>query len=106
MCVRTHANPPLAEVGLRQGDDDVAVALARTAHGPETVDHPGLKSDHALAALVGLVLVADATQRQGRGYGLERGWRDGDADHAADDMGRDVDGSNASSVRQKAAKPQ
>ena len=64
-----------------QPEDHVAVALARTAHGPETVDHLRLKPDVALAILIDRVLLAYAAQRQGRSDGLEGGWSDGDADH-------------------------
>ena len=42
-----------------------------------------LQPDEALAALVGVGFVANAAQRQGGGYRLERLSGDGDADNAA-----------------------
>jgi hypothetical protein len=51
------------------------------AHGPEPIDHVRLQPDQALAALVGLVLVADRAERERCGYRLEGGLGDGDLDH-------------------------
>jgi hypothetical protein len=66
-----------------QPEDDVAVALAGSALGPEPVDHVGRQPDVVLAALVDRVVVAHAAERQGRGDGVEGGLGDGDADLAA-----------------------
>jgi hypothetical protein len=52
---------PVSALWRPRADSDEA---ARTAHGPETVDYVRLKPDHALAALVGRVLIADAAERE------------------------------------------
>ena len=48
----------------RQPDEHVAVALPRPARSPETFEDSGVKPDEAFAALVDLVLVADAAERE------------------------------------------
>jgi hypothetical protein len=65
----------------RDPQDDVAAAFARASHRAEPIRHRVLNPDGALAALVGLVLVAHRAKRERPGYGLER--LGGDADHAA-----------------------
>jgi hypothetical protein len=47
----------------------------------EATDNRTIQPDQALAALVGLVLIADRPERQRFGYRLKRGRADRDADH-------------------------
>ena len=60
-----------AGFSFRQPQNNLAVALAATAQGPQPVDHVRLKPDQALALLVGLVLEANTTERQRPGDRLE-----------------------------------
>ena len=67
----------------RQPQNGVAVAFARPAHGPQTGDDGDMvQPDQALAALVDLVLITHAAERERGGNRLEGGLGDGDADHA------------------------
>jgi hypothetical protein len=61
-----------------------AVALPRTAHGPESIDHCRLKPDVALARVVGFVLIAHAAERERGADRIEGGLADRDADGAFD----------------------
>ena len=56
----------------RQPQNHVAVALSRSAHSPETVDHVGRQPDESLAALVDVILVAHAAERKRGAERLER----------------------------------
>jgi len=47
---------------LKRPQYDVAVALARPAHSPETADHGVVEPDQAFAALVDLILVTHAAE--------------------------------------------
>jgi hypothetical protein len=62
----------------RDPQDDVAVALARPAHGSETIDNRLLEVDEGLPAAS--VYVQHGPFRQGLGDGDEGGLGDGDAD--------------------------
>jgi hypothetical protein len=50
--------------GGYEPENSVSVAFARSALGTEPIDHVRLKPDEALAALVGLSLVAHAAERE------------------------------------------
>jgi hypothetical protein len=54
------------------------VALARSTHGLEAADHGVVQTNEAFAPLVGLVLIADAAERERSGYRREGGFGDGD----------------------------
>jgi len=61
---------------LDEPQDDVAVAFAGPAHGPELVDDGRLQPDQPLA------LIEDhEADREGRGDRLEGGLRDSETDH-------------------------
>jgi hypothetical protein len=66
----------------RQPQDDVAVALARAAHGSETIDNRLREVDEGLAAAA--VYMQHGAFRQGLSDGDEGGLGDGDADHRPD----------------------
>ena len=66
----------------RDPHNHVAVALTRSAHGSEPVNHGGGKPNQALFLLVGLVLTTNAAERERPGNRFERLDADGDADHA------------------------
>src|ERR1700677_164699 len=68
----------------RNADDHVAVALARAAHGLEFGDGRMVEPNQPLALLIGLVLIADASERHGAGDGVKCGLADGDTDHVGD----------------------
>jgi hypothetical protein len=61
---------------------DVRVALARRAHGSETIDNHLLEVEEASPAAS--VYVQHGPFRQGLGDGDEGGLGDGDADHRPD----------------------
>jgi hypothetical protein len=65
---------------LRDTYDSVAKRLARRSHRAEPIRNSGIEPNQALAALVGLVLVTDAAEREGPGYRLERLGADRDPD--------------------------
>jgi hypothetical protein len=73
-------------VGSRQPEDDVAVALARAAHGAEPVDIPRIEPNEIVAVLG---LNANAGRERG-GNRLKGGGGDGDADHALSAYGFQV----------------
>jgi hypothetical protein len=63
-----------------QAQNDIAVALARSTHGPETGDDGVVEPNQSAALIVCLVLEADIAERERCGYRVERGFADGDAD--------------------------
>ena len=67
----------------RDPHDHVAIALAGSALCLEPFDHVRRQPDVTLAALVDVILIVDAAERQGRGYRVECGFGDGDAEQAA-----------------------
>jgi hypothetical protein len=72
-----------AALRRRQPNDHAAVAVGRSAHGGQPVDHRGIEPDQSAAILVGLVLVPHRAERERSRDGVVRLDGDGDADHAA-----------------------
>jgi hypothetical protein len=57
-------------------------SLPVAPHGAQPVDNRPFEPNQALTLLVGLVLIADAAEREGPRYRLERLDADRNADHA------------------------
>jgi hypothetical protein len=68
-----------ASSGTYEPENGFRIGL-RPAHRAVPIRHRVHKPDVALAPLVGFGLVGDRAQREGGGYGVEGGGRDGDAD--------------------------
>jgi hypothetical protein len=61
-------------VCLDQPQNGVGKRFAVAAHGAQLVGHGMVEPDQALAALVGLVLEADAAEREVGRNGVEGAW--------------------------------
>jgi hypothetical protein len=80
-CSRSLESGPESTWIGRQPQDDVAIALARPAHGGETIDEAGFEPNIALAVRAKLALESRASERERADDRLEGGGRDGDTDH-------------------------